>query len=77
MILHVYIRRDEETNTYFSEIMELPGVFSQGNTVDEGMSNTKEAIELALEDEESKEYFDIFDDSLYIEYIVEDVVNVG
>ena len=77
MILHVYIRRDEETNTYYSEIMELPGVFSQGDTVDECMANTKEAIELALEDEESKEYFGIFDDNLYIEYIVEDVVNVG
>ena len=77
MILHVYIRKDEETNTYFSEIMELSGVFSQGSTVDECMSNTKEAIELALEDEKSREYFGIFDDSLHIEYIVEDVVNVG
>ena len=42
---------------YWSQVPALPGCFSQGETIEETIQNTKEAIELYLENyaEEGKE----------------------
>ena len=78
MILHVKILKDEETGLYYSEVLELPGVFSQGKSVEECMENSKEAITLALEDEKDRERFGITGESVMIEYIIEgETINVG
>ncbi|MCD6463825.1 MAG: type II toxin-antitoxin system HicB family antitoxin [Thermotogae bacterium] len=78
MILHVKILKDEETDLYYSEVLELPGVFSQGKSVEECMENSKEAITLALEDEKDRERFGITGESVMIEYIIEgETINVG
>lgn len=44
-----------EEGGYWSEVPALPGCYSQGETIDETLSNTKEAIEahlMALKEEE-------------------------
>lgn len=40
----------DETGGYVVEVPSLPGCYSQGETVDEAMTNIKEAIELHIED---------------------------
>jgi predicted RNase H-like HicB family nuclease len=43
-----------EEGGYWTEVPALPGCFSQGETIEEALANTKEAIELhvsALRDE--------------------------
>ena len=45
---HVIIEKDEDGG-YIGKVPELPGCLSQGDTLDELMSNIKEAIELCLE----------------------------
>lgn len=78
MILHVKILKDEETGLYYSEILELPGVFSQGESVEKCMKNSKEAIMLALEDEKDRKRFGITGENVMIEYIIEgETINVG
>ena len=47
MIFNVIIEKDE--HGYFVRCPELQGCFSQGESMDEVMSNIKEAIELYLE----------------------------
>lgn len=37
-----------EEGVYWSEVPALPGCYSQGETIDETMKNTKEAIEAHL-----------------------------
>lgn len=34
---------------YWTEVLALPGCFSQGDTIEEALSNTKEAIECHVE----------------------------
>ncbi|MDO8642913.1 MAG: type II toxin-antitoxin system HicB family antitoxin [Candidatus Woesearchaeota archaeon] len=45
---HVLIEQDEDGG-YVGKVAELQGCLSQGDTLDELMSNIKEAIELCLE----------------------------
>lgn len=45
---HVIIEQDEDGG-YIGKVPELRGCLSQGDTLDELMSNIKEAIELCLE----------------------------
>lgn len=73
--IEVYIRRDE-TGYYYAEIPRLPGVTIQGRTVQECMENVKEAVELALEDEQDRRHFGISGDVM-LRYIVEEGVHVG
>lgn len=37
-----------EEGGYWSEVPELPGCYSQGETIEEALSNSKEAIEAHL-----------------------------
>lgn len=50
----VIIQRDED-GMYVGRVPELKGCISQGETLDELMRNMKEAIELCLEVQSSKE----------------------
>ncbi|RKX51937.1 MAG: hypothetical protein DRP50_08095 [Thermotoga sp.] len=80
MIIHAYIFSDKETGLYYSTIPELPGVFSQGETIDKCIANTNEAAELALEDRDDREYFRISDAEILIqtEYlIIGEPIHVG
>lgn len=45
---HVIIEKDEDGG-YIGKVPELQGCLSQGDTLDELMSNIKEVIELCLE----------------------------
>jgi len=47
-IFHVIIEQDEDGG-YIGKVPELRGCLSQGDTLDELMTNIKEAIELCLE----------------------------
>ena len=49
----VLIHKDE-TSGYWGECPELPGCWSQGETIDELMSNIREAAALYLEDGSDK-----------------------
>ena len=51
---YVVIERDED-GYYVGEVPQLRACYSQGRTLDELMSNIKEAIELCLE-EQQEEY---------------------
>jgi predicted RNase H-like HicB family nuclease len=48
---YVVIERDED-GYYVGEVPQLRACYSQGETIDELMTNIKEAIELCLEEEE-------------------------
>jgi predicted RNase H-like HicB family nuclease len=48
----VLLEPDEEAGGYVVTCPSLPGCYSQGETVEEAMSNIREAIELCLEDSE-------------------------
>ncbi len=50
----IMLEPDEESGGYVVTCPSLPGCYSQGNTVDEAMTNIKEAILLCLEDMESQ-----------------------
>lgn len=47
---YVVIERDED-GIYIGEVPQLRACYSQGETIDELMTNIKEAIELCLEDQ--------------------------
>lgn len=47
---YVVIERDED-GMYVGEVPQLRACYSQGRTLDELMSNMREVIELALEEE--------------------------
>lgn len=47
---HVVIERDED-GYYVGEVPQLRACYSQGRSLDELMTNIKEAIELCLEEE--------------------------
>jgi predicted RNase H-like HicB family nuclease len=50
----VFLERDEEYDGYVVVCPTIAGCYSQGHTVEEAMANIREAIELCLEDMESR-----------------------
>jgi len=50
----VFLERDEEYGGYVVVCPSIPGCYSQGRTVEEALANIREAIELCLEEMESK-----------------------
>jgi antitoxin HicB len=40
----VTIEHDDETGTYWAQVPALPGCFTQGDTIDEVLSNLREAV---------------------------------
>lgn len=54
---YVIIERDED-GLFVGEVPQLPACYSQGETIDELMSNIKEVIELCLEEEQDTSYFE-------------------
>ncbi len=46
---YVVVERDED-GVYVGEVTQLPGCYSQGQTLDELMQNMREVIALCLED---------------------------
>ncbi len=46
---YVVIERDED-GVYVGEVPQLKACYSQGNTIDELMSNMREVIEMCLEE---------------------------
>jgi len=50
----VLLERDEEYDGYVIVCPSIPGCYSQGHTVEEAMANIREAIELCLEEMESR-----------------------
>ncbi|MCL1876297.1 MAG: type II toxin-antitoxin system HicB family antitoxin [Synergistaceae bacterium] len=51
----VLIHEDHESGGYWGECPELPGCFSQGDTIDELMEHMKEAARLYLNESDSVE----------------------
>ena len=50
----VFLEPDEEYGGYVVACPSLPGCYSQGKSVSEALANIREAIELVLEDMESR-----------------------
>ena len=50
----VFLEPDAEYGGYFVICPSIPGCYSQGKTVSEALSNIREAIEVCLEDMESR-----------------------
>ena len=48
---YVVIERDED-GYYVGEVPQLKGCYTQGDTIDELLTNIKEVIELCLEEQE-------------------------
>ena len=53
---YVIIERDED-GYFVGEVPQLQACYSQGETIDELMSNIKEVIELCLEEDRDTSYF--------------------
>jgi antitoxin HicB len=50
----VFLERDEDYGGYVVGCPSIQGCYSQGKTVEEALANIREAIELCLEDMESR-----------------------
>ena len=50
----VFLERDEDYGGYVVRCPSIHGCYSQGKTVEEALANIREAIELCLEDMESR-----------------------
>lgn len=50
----VFLQRDDEYGGYVVRCPSLQGCYSQGKTVEEALANIREAIELCIEDMESR-----------------------
>ena len=50
----LFLERDEEYDGYVVVCPSIPGCYSQGHTVEEATANIREAIELCLEDMETR-----------------------
>ena len=50
----VFLERDEDYGGYAVRCPSIQGCYSQGKTVEEALANIREAIELCLEDMESR-----------------------
>jgi predicted RNase H-like HicB family nuclease len=48
-IEYVVVVHEDEDGGYWTDVPSLPGTGSQGETLDEAIENTKEAIELMIE----------------------------
>ncbi len=48
----IIIHRDEQEGGFWCECPQLPGCYTQGETVDELMQNMKDAVALYLEEPE-------------------------
>ncbi|MBQ7196005.1 MAG: type II toxin-antitoxin system HicB family antitoxin [Synergistaceae bacterium] len=48
----ISIHKDTQEGGFWGECLELPGCYSQGESVEDLMNNIREAVELYLEDEE-------------------------
>ena len=46
---YTVIVRESEEGGYWVEVSAIPGCFSQGETIEQALSNIKEAIELHIE----------------------------
>jgi predicted RNase H-like HicB family nuclease len=57
-----YIEKDPETGLYVAIVPGIPGVHTQGETLDELQKNLKEVLELCLEEmnEEEKKHLPEF-----------------
>lgn len=53
-IFDVIIEEDLETNQFYAYTPQLPGCYSTGETVEELLTNIKEAIELHIATEKEK-----------------------
>lgn len=53
---YTLIVEEGEDGYFISDVVELPGCHSQGKTIDELLTRTKEAIELYLEVMDKEEY---------------------
>ena len=54
----IIIHKDEQESGFWGECPELPGCYSQGESVEELMKNIHEAVELYLEDSDGM-YFPV------------------
>jgi predicted RNase H-like HicB family nuclease len=50
----VFLKREEDYGGYVVRCPSIQGCYSQGKTVEEALTNIREAIELCLEDMESR-----------------------
>jgi predicted RNase H-like HicB family nuclease len=50
----VFLEREEDYGGYVVRCPSIQGCYSQGKTVEEALTNIREAIELCLEDMESR-----------------------
>lgn len=50
----VFLEPDEDSGGYVVVCPSIPGCYSQGHTVEEALANIREAIELCLEEMQSK-----------------------
>jgi predicted RNase H-like HicB family nuclease len=50
----VFLEREEDYGGYVVHCPSIQGCYSQGKTVEEALTNIREAIELCLEDMESR-----------------------
>ena len=50
----IVIHRAEQDGGFWGECLELPGCYSQGETLNELMQNMQEAIELYLDEPETE-----------------------
>lgn len=57
----VIIHRDIQEGGFWGECSELPGCYSQGESIDELMQNMKEAAELYLDGADSAYIFPVED----------------
>ncbi len=55
----IVIHRDEQEGGFWGECQELPGCYSQGETLNELMQNMQEAIELYLEEPDKVNIFPV------------------
>jgi predicted RNase H-like HicB family nuclease len=51
----VVVERDRDTGFYVGYVPNLPGIHSQGETLDELRANLLEVIEMLLEDDQNHE----------------------
>ena len=47
----IIIHKDTQEGGFWGECLELPGCYSQGESIEELMINIREAVELYLEDD--------------------------
>lgn len=56
-----YIEKDTETGFYIAIVPQIPGAYTQAESLDELQKNLKEVVELCLEEMDEEERKDIPD----------------